>query len=619
MPLQEWIHKFTEGSGNRFLQLVLVLFAMVGLTVWYDAAAFKNFSTLEGMDAAQVARNVAEGQGFSTQLVRPFSMHLIQRHRKDGDALLNGAHPDLANAPLYPLLLAGALKANPLGWPDIRPEANPGPQFSIYAPDLWIAMVNQGLFFVAVWMVFRLGRRLFDDAVAWVSAAVFAGADLFWRFSVSGQSTMLLVVIFLVLMEVLARIEPETKEGATRSGKWLLGMAALAGALAGLAGLTRYGFAFVIFPVGLFLGSLATPKRLALAGGAAAAFVVVMGPWVARNFLVSGTPFGTAGYAVVQNTDLFQEFQLERSLHPDLSLLNGGMLWHKMLVGIREILEKDLPRLGGSWVSAFFLVGLMVPFRRTVLLRLRTFLVVSLGLLIVVQALGRTGLSAESGEVTTENLLVVLAPAVFLFGVSLFFVLLEQFGLALPALRMIAVGVFVAVASAPLIFSLLMPGGSRLAYPPYYPPYIQEKSEWLAEDALVMSDVPWAVAWYGHRQSVWLSLKFREEPTIRLRNDFAAMNQNGKPIRGLYLSPRTLKSVATDPLRQWIQRGERGEKWEPYAADWEGFVLLGALLFREIPEGFALSKAPFGPPFAPLPELFLTDSERPAGKSIKPK
>ena len=97
------------------------------------------------------------------------------------------------------------------------------------------------------------------------------------------------------------------------------------------------------------------------------------------------------------------------------------------------------------------------------------------------------------------------------------------------------------------------------------------------------------------------------------------MNQTGKPIRGLYLSPRTLKSVAPDPLRQWIQRGERGEKWEPYAADWEGFVLLGALLFRELPEGFALSKAPFGPPFAPLPELFLTDSERPAGKSIKPK
>src|SRR5881296_2561649 len=303
MPLQEFSHKLTEGSGNRFLQSVLVFFAMLALTVCYDWAQFKNLSTIEGMDAAQVARCLSEGRGFSTQFVRPFSVYLVRKHHQ-GDGKLNGDHPDLANGPFYPVVLAGALKVNPLGWPDVRPDANPGQQFSVYVPDLWIAIVNQGLFFVAVWMVFRLGRRLFDDSVAWVSAAVFAGSELFWRFSTSGQSTMLLVVLFLALVEVLARIEPETKEGATRGPNWLLGMAALAGVLAGLAGLTRYGFAFVIFPVGLFLGSLPTPRRLVFAGAAAGTFLLMMAPWVVRNFAVSGTPFGTAGYAILQNTDL---------------------------------------------------------------------------------------------------------------------------------------------------------------------------------------------------------------------------------------------------------------------------------------------------------------------------
>ena len=612
MPLQEFIHKLTEGSGNRFLQSVLVFFAMLALTVCYDWAQFKNLSTIEGMDAAQVARRLSEGRGFSTQFVRPFSVYLVRKHHQ-GDGKLNGDHPDLANGPFYPVVLAGALKVNPLGWPDVRPDANPGQQFSVYVPDLWIAIVNQGLFFVAVWMVFRLGRRLFDDSVAWVSAAVFAGSELFWRFSTSGQSTMLLVVLFLALVEVLARIEPETKEGATRGPNWLLGMAALAGVLAGLAGLTRYGFAFVIFPVGLFLGSLPTPRRLVFAGAAAGTFLLMMAPWGVRNFAVSGTPFGTAGYAILQNTDLFQDQPLERTLNPDFSLMTGGMIWHKALSGIREILEKDLPRLGGSWVSAFFLVGLMVPFRKTVLLRLRTFLVVGLGLLMVVQALGRTTLSAESPEVTTENLLVVLAPMVFMFGVSLFFVLLEQFGVAMPAFRLLAVGAFVAVANAPLLLSLVLPARTCLSYPPYYPPYIQEKSEWLAEDALIMSDFPWAVVWYGHRQSVWLSLKFSDEPSIRMRNDFEAMNQCGKPIRALYLSARTMRLVATSPLYPWVTRQVRGEQWEPYAGDWEGFVLVGAFLFREVPTGFALKQ----PPFGLLPELFLTDSERPAGKPIK--
>src|SRR5262245_54845958 len=198
MPLQEFIHKLTEGSGNRLLQSLLVLFLMLGLAVWYDAAQFKNLSTIEGMDAAQVARNISEGRGFSTQFVRPFSVHLIRKHQ-NGESKLNGDHPDLANGPLYPLVLAGALKINSLGWRDVRPDAIPGQRFPGYVPDVWIALVNQGFFYVAVWLVFRLGRRLFDDSVAWVSAAVFAGSELFWRFSVSGQSTMLLVVLFLAL------------------------------------------------------------------------------------------------------------------------------------------------------------------------------------------------------------------------------------------------------------------------------------------------------------------------------------------------------------------------------------------------------------------------------------
>src|SRR5688572_7642169 len=137
MPLQDVIHKLTEGSGSRLVTLALVLFGMLGLAVWYDVAAFKNLSTIEGMDSAQLARNISEGKGFTTQFVRPFSMHLLQRHRADRDALLAAEHPDLANAPLYPLLLAGALKVMPFAHPDATQDR----KFSMYAPDLWIAGV----------------------------------------------------------------------------------------------------------------------------------------------------------------------------------------------------------------------------------------------------------------------------------------------------------------------------------------------------------------------------------------------------------------------------------------------------------------------------------------------
>ena len=54
---------------------------------------------------------------------------------------------------------------------------------------------------------------------------------------------------------------------------------------------------------------------------------------------------------------------------------------------------------------------------------MRYFLLMCLGMFIVVQALGQTQLSDESPDVNSENLLVLLAPLVFIYGVSFFFTL----------------------------------------------------------------------------------------------------------------------------------------------------------------------------------------------------
>jgi hypothetical protein len=201
---------------------------------------------------------------------------------------------------------------------------------------------------------------------------------------------------------------------------------------------------------------------------------------------------------------------------------------------------------------------------------------------------------------------------VFLFGVGLFFVLLEQFGLKAASIRLIAMTAFVLVASVPLFFSLVIPANSAVAYPPYYPPYIQEKASEVGEEDLIMSDFPWAVAWYGRRPSVWLSLKYREEVSPKYRNDFYAVYKQGKPIRALYLSARTLKTIEARSLVPWL-RGVGAENWEEAVSDWDTFVLLGAYLKHEVPTGFPLKRAPFGL----LPELFLVDSERKSDKPIK--
>src|SRR5262245_31255242 len=157
-----------------------------------------------------------------------------------------------------------------------------------------------------------------------------------------------------------------------------------------------------------------------------------------------------------------------------------------------------------------------------------------------------------------------------------------------------------------------MPIHSAIAYPPYYPPYIQEKARWVGEKELIMADFPWAVAWYGDRQSIWLSLKYREDVSPKYKNGFSTLEQLGKPIRALYLSGRTLKSIETQTFAAWMRRGG-ADNWEVVVSDWDSFVVLGVFLKHEIPTGFPLKRAPFGL----LPELFLCDSERNSGKPIK--
>src|SRR5262249_43768151 len=122
--IQDLIHKLEVGGGTRFLKWMFLAIALVGLVLAYNSRAYRNFSTQEAMDSAQLARNIAEGKGYTTLFVRPFSIYLLTNHnigelagttpeRLPDIARLKTAHPDLANPPVYPLVLAGLMKVLP--------------------------------------------------------------------------------------------------------------------------------------------------------------------------------------------------------------------------------------------------------------------------------------------------------------------------------------------------------------------------------------------------------------------------------------------------------------------------------------------------------------------------
>jgi hypothetical protein len=226
---------------------------------------------------------------------------------------------------------------------------------------------------------------------------------------------------------------------------------------------------------------------------------------------------------------------------------------------------------------------------------LRYFLMTTLGVFIVVQALGHTALSEDSPGINSENLLVLLVPFVLVYGVSLFFLLLDQMNLLFRELRVIIIGVFGLVMCLPMIFTFLPPKPTPVAYPPYYPPAIQQTASWMKENELMMSDIPWAMAWYGDRQCVWLTLNCTASASDpNSKETFFAINDYEKQIRALYLTPQTMDSRF---LSEWVRPGEHS---------WGSFIL-ESLVRHEIPASFPLRKAPRG--FLPE-QLFLTDWER---------
>jgi hypothetical protein len=55
--------------------------------------------------------------------------------------------------------------------------------------------------------------------------------------------------------------------------------------------------------------------------------------------------------------------------------------------------------------------------------------------------------------------------------------------------------------------------------------------DWTTEREIIASDMPWAVAWYADRKSLWLPMKLRDFIAL---NDY---NQLGGRMVGLFLTP----------------------------------------------------------------------------------
>ena len=95
--IQELVYNLEEGGLRRLLVQLALALLTVGIVSWIGISEFNGLKTQEAMDLAQQARQIATGQGLTTQLIRPLALWQL-RAQFGNDA------PEVSKFPeIYPL------------------------------------------------------------------------------------------------------------------------------------------------------------------------------------------------------------------------------------------------------------------------------------------------------------------------------------------------------------------------------------------------------------------------------------------------------------------------------------------------------------------------------------
>jgi hypothetical protein len=596
--IQYWIHLLEEGVGRIWVRRLVIFLFAVSITGLYHSDGAKNFSAAEAMDQAQLARNISEGRGYTTRAIRPVSTYLqTEIYAQKGlnpNLLYRAPHPDIVNPPVYPAMLAALFKVLPSGIIN-GVEGSPSRRPPV---EVAIGLFNFGLFLFVCWLLYRIGKAYFSDGAGMLAALVFAGTKLNWEFVFSGLPTLWLAAILLLAGAVILKIESRLREAEPPAGGWFVRWSALLGFLVAVAFLTSYAAGALLIPFCVCLWVWGGARRLAIVSTVLVVFLALTGPWMIRNWNRSGLPLGAATLAPLAGTLTFPEDRLERSQSPELAGFHYKEVWIKVSENVEKIMRFEIPEFGGNWFSAFLLVGLMLPLGDARLNRLRWLLLAMLVTLIPTQALIRTHLSTLCPTVNSENLLAWFAPFAFLFAASAFRRALSVFQFPFPLAKTLTQALAIILCSMSLLVSVLPPKMPVMSSPPYYLPAIRQLCGYLPPDSFAMTDMPWALAWYGRVDSVQLTLRTGQEP----KEDFFRIHDFQRPFTCMLLTPLTCDVP-------W-----RAEMLASPDAVWGRFYMDFVLRRENIPSGYPLKYA-FGDGFPFAGYLFLAD--RPYWRDVK--
>lgn len=544
--VQRVVHALETGEPAAWVRRGLFALAVIALAVFY-LWHFRGLATAQAMDQAQIGRIIASGHGWRTNVIRPRAVGQLQAQGKNVQRI----YYDTYHAPLPPLVDAIALLPVKSHW-------KMTPADVVYVGDKAIVTMSILLFLASVVVLFFTARRLFDERLAVLACSLVLLCDAFWQYSLSGLPQMLLLLLFNLTVYALARAVA-ARNGVGVVGIWL----AAAGAGFGFLALTHALTIWMFIPALVFCVFYFRPRGWA-AVIVLATFVIIYTPWLLRNFVICGNPGGVAIYSLLDGLGHSESGWMR---HVDLNMgeVGLGALRDKITSNLLTQSGHLFAYLGWSVVAVMFFAALTHVFKRSETNVLRWMILAMWAGAVVGMAV--YGISEEQG-VAANQLHLIFIPLMTCFGLAFLLVQWNRLEIDFRLGRLAFLSLLYLLCALPLIFAVFFaPWKPSVRWPPYVPPYIAVLNNWMKSNEIIASDMPWAVAWYADRRSLWVP------DTVKTFTDLNDYGILGGPVNGLYLTPisgsqNTLGDILKGEYRDWATLILRSANLEKFPLRW---------------------------------------------------
>ena len=573
---QEFVHTLEHGRGRRWVVLLLIIAFALFQSVAHvlinpmnrlsgHAALFVGITHPKGIEQAVIAREIARGHGFSTLVIKPAAIALVEKNRGvdgfssflDPDGPTGGNIPDIYHAPLHPWINSCALFtavriSDALG---LRTDAKGRNDFwpmkkgeYIHPGDRIIAGVSVLFFLAAVFVSFLTARRLFDERLATITVVIMLLCNQFWSFCSTGLPQMLMLLLFSVATYLATRALA-ARENGDPTWPWHAGAGLAFGLLALAHPLTSFIFGGALIYTAITFSPKGRDAAVMLL-----VFIACLSPWLIRNQSICGSPFGIAGQTRLAGISV-SESQIMRTLNKPDDTVPAHYFRGKIQTQLLGQLDSLLGRFGKILVAPLFFLTLLHAFRRN---ETRTF---RWGLLLMLIS-GMFGMAvfgfadaALQTDLDANDLFPLFIPLTTAYGLALLLIMWSRVQVAgrdLASIRQINItfhALVIFLSSLSLLNVYTDPPKLPFVWPPYCPPALNDITDWYSKDEIICSDMPWATAWYADRKSLWLPL------TVADFNDLNEFRFRGK-ITGLLVTPVTgfrglLNDVGVGEFRDW--------------------------------------------------------------------